>query len=185
MAGTKPGQRSNRGTWLLLKGAADYLGINHYNTDKVYYDHFGGWLKARLEPYSGPGWGVTQMGWGINPAGLKNEVMNIVNNYGHPKIFLTENGCAAVDQPDENGFVNDLDRIRYLREHIIALHEAIQEGANVQGYYVWSILDNYEWERGYSMKFGLIRVDPKTLDRIPKHSAAWYSEVIKNNGLTP
>jgi beta-glucosidase len=169
----------------LLKGAADYLGINHYNTDKVYYDHFGGWLKARLEPYSGPGWGVTQMGWGINPAGLKNEVMNIVNNYGHPKIFLTENGCAAVDQPDENGFVNDLDRIRFLREHIIALHEAIQEGANVQGYYVWSILDNYEWERGYSMKFGLIRVDPKTLDRLPKHSAAWYSEVIKNNGITP
>ena len=54
-----------------LHGAADYLGINHYNTDKVYYDHFGGWLKARLEPYSAPGWGVTQMGWGINPAGLK------------------------------------------------------------------------------------------------------------------
>ncbi len=125
------------------------------------------------------------MGWGINPAGLKNEVMNVTNNYGHPKIFLTENGCAAVDQPDENGFVNDLDRIRFLREHIIALHEAIQEGANVQGYYVWSILDNYEWERGYSMKFGLIRVDPETLDRVPKHSAAWYSEVIKMNGVSP
>ena len=169
----------------LLRGTADYLGINHYNTDKVYYDHFGGWLKARLVPYSAPGWGVTQMGWGINPAGLKNEVMNVANNYGHPKIFLTENGCAALDQPDESGFVNDLDRIRFLREHIIALHEAIQEGANVQGYYVWSILDNYEWERGYSMKFGLIRVDPDTLDRIPKHSAAWYSEVIKNNRVTP
>lgn len=169
----------------LLKGSSDYLGINHYNSDKVYYDHFGGWLKARLEPYSAPGWGVTQMGWGINPAGLKKEVLNIVNNYGHPKIFLTENGCAALDQPDENGFVNDLDRIRFLKEHIIALHEAIQEGANVKGYYVWSILDNFEWERGYSKKFGLIRIDPKTLDRIPKHSAAWYSDVIKNNGVTP
>lgn len=169
----------------LLKGSSDYLGINHYNSDKVYYDHFGGWLKARLEPYSAPGWGVTQMGWGINPAGLKKEVLNIVNNYGHPKIFLTENGCAAVDQPDENGFVNDLDRIRFLKEHIIALHEAIQEGANVQGYYVWSVLDNFEWERGYSKKFGLIRVDPETLDRFPKHSAAWYSDVIKNNGVTP
>ena len=111
--------------------------------------------------------------------------MNVANHYGQPKIFLTENGCAAADQPDENGFVDDLERIRFLREHIIALHETIQEGANVQGYYVWSILDNYEWERGYAMKFGLIRVDPETLDRIPKHSAAWYSEVIKNNGITP
>ncbi len=177
--------RIEAGDLELLKGSTDYLGINHYNSDKVYYDHFGGWLKARLVPYSAPGWGVTQMGWGINPDGLKNEVLNVAKNYSHPKLFLTENGCAAVDQPDENGFVNDLDRIRFLKEHIIALHEAIQEGADVRGYYVWSILDNFEWERGYSKKFGLIRVDPKTLDRIPKHSAAWYSEVIKNNGITP
>lgn len=169
----------------LLKSRADYLGINHYNSDKVYYDQFGGWLKARLEPYSAPGWGVTQMGWGINPQGLKKEVLNIAENYQHPKIFLTENGCAAADQADEKGFVNDLERIRFLKEHIIALHEAIQEGANVQGYYVWSILDNFEWERGYSKKFGLIRIDPETLERIPKHSAAWYSDVIRNNGLTP
>lgn len=166
-----------------LVGRTDYLGINHYNTDKVFYDHFGGWLKANLQPYSAPGWGVTEMGWGINPTGLKSEVMNIVHNYKNPKILLTENGCAAVDQPDENGFVNDHDRIRFLRAHIIALHEAIQEGANVAGYYVWSILDNFEWERGYSKKFGLVRVDPENLKRIPKLSASWYSEVIKDNGL--
>ena len=169
----------------LIKDRADFLGINHYNSDKVYYDHFGGWLKARLEPYSAPGWGTTQMGWGINPEGLKKEVLNIVENYGHPKIYLTENGCAAVDRTDETGYVDDLDRIRFLKAHIIALHEAIQQGANVQGYYVWSILDNFEWERGYSKKFGLIRVDPETLERIPKHSAAWYSEVIRNNGIKP
>ncbi len=164
-----------------LTGAADYLGINHYNSDKVYYDHSGGWLRARLEAYSAPGWGYTQMGWGINPAGLKAEVINIVNNYGHPKMFLTENGCSAVDIPDENGFVNDLDRIRFLRAHLIALHEAIEDGANVQGYYVWSILDNFEWERGYSNKFGLVRVDFQSLKRIPKQSSYWYSNVIKNN----
>lgn len=169
----------------LIKNRADYLGINHYTSDKVFYDHFGGWLKARLEPYSASGWGVTQMGWGINPEGLKKEVLNIVDNYRHPKIYLTENGCAAVDQADENGFVNDLDRVRYLKEHIISLHDAIQLGANVQGYYVWSILDNFEWERGYSKKFGLIRVDPETLDRVPKLSAAWYRDVIKNNGIKP
>ena len=166
-----------------LTGTADYLGINHYNSDKVYYDHFGGWLRARLEAYTAPGWGYTQMGWGINPSGLKAEVANIVNNYGHPKLFLTENGCAAVDIPDENGFVNDLDRIRFLRAHLIALHEAIEDGANVQGYYVWSILDNFEWDRGYSNKFGLVRVDFQSLERIPKQSAHWYSNVIKNNAV--
>jgi beta-glucosidase len=166
-----------------LTGAADYLGINHYNSDKVYYDHFGGWLRARLEAYAAPGWGYTQMGWGINPAGLKAEVMNIVNNYGHPKLFLTENGCSAIDIPDDNGFVNDLDRIRFLRAHLIALHEAIENGAKVQGYYVWSILDNFEWERGYSNKFGLVRVDFQSLKRIPKQSAYWYSNVIKNNAV--
>ncbi len=166
-----------------IQGRLDYLGINHYNTDKVYYDHFAGRLKARLEPYSAPGFGLTQMGWGINPRGLKSEVLNVHSNYGQPKIILTENGCAALDIPDQRGYVNDLERIRFLRAHIISLHEAIQEGANVKGYYVWSILDNFEWERGYSMKFGLIRVDPRSLERIPKHSAAWYSDVIANNGV--
>ena len=166
-----------------LSGSVDYLGINHYNSDLVFHDHFGGRLKARLVPYSAPGWGKTQMGWGINPGGLKAEVLNTHQNYHQPKIILTENGCAAAEIPDENGYVNDLERIRFLRAHIIALHEAIQEGAKVQGYYVWSILDNYEWERGYSMKFGLIRVEPGTLKRIPKHSAEWYSQVIARNGV--
>ena len=169
----------------VLQGAADYLGINHYTSDLVYYDHFGGWLKARLHPYSAPGWGQTQMGWGINPQGLKAEVLNIVDNYGHPKIYLTENGCAAYENPDQDGFVNDLDRIRFLRAHIIALHEAIKKGANVQGYYVWSILDNFEWERGYSKKFGLIRVDLDSFQRIPKQSFYWYRDVIKNNAVKP
>ena len=169
----------------ILQGAADYLGINHYNSDLVFSDLFGSWLKARLEPYSAPGWGQTQMGWGINPQGLKAEVLNIVDNYGHPKMYLTENGCAASEIPDQNGFVNDLDRIRFLRAHIIALHEAIEEGANVQGYYVWSILDNFECERGYSKKFGLVRVNLDTFQRIPKQSYYWYRDVIRNNAVKP
>jgi beta-glucosidase len=177
--------RIEEGDLEILKGSLDYLGINHYNSDKVYYDHFGSWLKARLEPYSAPGWGLTQMGWGINPAGLKEEVLNVHQNYNQPEIFLTENGCAAADIPDDNGFVNDLERIRFLRAHIIALHQAMQEGADVRGYYVWSILDNFEWERGYSKKFGLIRVDPSTLNRIPKRSAAWYRGIIHKNGINP
>ena len=168
----------------LIHNSADYLGLNHYNTDQVHFDIFGGWLKARLTPTSAPGWGPTEMGWGINPAGLKAEVLNIKENYGNPKLYLAENGCAMPDIPDENGFVADYDRIHYLRAHIIALHEAMQEGANVHGYFVWSILDNFEWERGYSKRFGLVRVDPDTLKRTPKQSAYWYRDVIRSNSIT-
>ena len=83
----------------------------------------------------------------------------------------------------ENGFVADWDRIRFLAAHIQALHRAIQEGADVHGYYVWSILDNFEWERGYGPRFGLVRVDYGTLDRIPKQSGYWYSEMTRQNAL--
>ncbi len=167
----------------IIHNSADYLGLNHYNSDLVHFDIIGGWLKARLTPYSAPSWGRTEMGWGINPAGLKAEVLNIKQNYGNPKVYLAENGCAMPDIPDEHGFVADYDRINYLRAHIIALHESIQKGANVQGYFVWSILDNFEWERGYSKRFGLVRVDTDTLKRIPKQSAYWYRDVIRENRI--
>jgi len=162
----------------------DFLGLNHYNSDLVSFDLFGGLNKARLTPYSAPGWGRTEMNWGIHPMGLKGEVMHIKENYGNPALYLTENGCAMPDQPDENDFVADWDRIRFIQAHIHALHEAIQEGANVKGHFVWSIFDNFEWERGYSRRFGLVRVDYKTLKRTPKQSAHWFSEVIKQNGIT-
>ncbi len=167
----------------VIKTPTDFIGINHYNSDLVHFDLFGGPLKARLSPYSAPGWSMTEMGWGINPAGLKAEVLNVTRNYGQPTILLTENGCAFPDQPDENGFVKDWARIRFLAAHIQALHEAIQEGANVIGYNVWSFFDNFEWERGYSKRFGIVRVDYDTLQRIPKQSAYWLRDVIAENGL--
>jgi beta-glucosidase len=162
----------------------DYLGLNHYNSDLVSFDLLGGLNKARLTPFSSPGWGQTEMGWGIHPAGLKGEVNYIKENYGNPALYLTENGCAMPDLPDQNGFVRDWDRIRFIQAHLQALHEAIQEGANVKGYFVWSIFDNFEWERGYSKRFGLVRIDFETLERIPKQSAHWYGRVIANNGFT-
>jgi beta-glucosidase len=161
----------------------DFLGINYYNTDKVAFDVFGGLNKARLIPYSAPGWCRTEMGWGIDPDGLRLEVLDVTRKYGQPKIYLTENGCAMPDTPESGGFVMDWDRVRYLSAHIHALHQAIQEGADVRGYYAWSILDNFEWERGYGHRFGLVRVDYATLRRIPKKSAHWYGEVIRRNGV--
>ncbi len=165
----------------LLDHAVDFLGVNHYNTDLVQFDLFGGWLKARLTPYSAPGWGSTTMGWGINPAGIEAELLDLKENYGNPKVYITENGCAMPDQADEDDFVADWDRIRFLAAHLLHVHRAIERGANVKGYFVWSIFDNFEWERGYSQRFGLVRVNYRTLRRIPKQSAYWYREVITSN----
>jgi len=97
---------------------------------------------------------------------------------------VTENGCAFPDKPDERGFVEDWARINYLRGHLRAVHDAIEAGADVRGYLVWSLMDNFEWAMGYGPRFGIVRVDYETLVRIPKQSALWYREVIANNGIT-
>jgi beta-glucosidase len=124
------------------------------------------------------------MKWGIHPMGLRDELIYIKENYGNPKLYVTENGCAMPDVPDEKGFVADWDRIRYIKSHIQGLHEAIAAGVNLHGYFVWSIFDNFEWERGYGPRFGLVRVNYETLERIPKQSAYWFSEVAKQNSIT-
>jgi beta-glucosidase len=168
----------------LIHQPMDYLGLNYYNTDTVTYDIFAGLNKARTTPYSSAGWGQTEMKWGIHPMGLKDELFYIKKNYGNPKLYVTENGCAMPDIPDEKGFVADWDRINYLRSHLQVLHETIKEGVNVNGYFVWSILDNFEWERGYGPRFGLVRVNYETLKRTPKKSAYWFSEVEKQNSIS-
>ena len=168
----------------LISQPIDFLGLNYYNSDYVAFDLFGGLNKARLTPYSAHGWGRTEMNWGIDPGGIKREVLYVKENYGNPKLYLMENGCAMPDNPDKNDFVADWDRINFLRAHLHALHDAISEGANVQGYIVWSILDNFEWERGYSKRFGLVRVNYESLTRTPKQSAYWYRDVIADNAVS-
>jgi beta-glucosidase len=168
----------------LIHQKMDYLGLNYYNTDTVAFDVFGGLNKARLTPCSAAGWGLTEMKWGIDPDGLKRELLYVKHNYGNPKILVMENGCAMPDVPDGAGYVADWDRIRYMSSHLQALHEAIQEGADVHGYFAWSMFDNFEWERGYGPRFGLVRVNYETLERFPKQSAYWFSEVIKQNSIT-
>lgn len=168
----------------LIHQPMDYMGLNYYNTDIVSYDVFAGLNKARITPYSAAGWGQTEMKWGIHPMGLKDELVYIKENYGNPKLYVTENGCAMPDIPDDKGFVADWDRIHYIKSHIHGLHEAIQAGVNVHGYFVWSVFDNFEWERGYGPRFGLIRVNYETMQRIPKQSAYWFSKVVKENSIS-
>jgi beta-glucosidase len=98
-------------------------------------------------------------------------------------IYITENGCGAADQPAHDGMVHDTDRVMFLRNYLAALQRATQDGTPVRGYFLWSLLDNFEWSSGYATRFGLVHVDYATQKRTPKLSAAYYSEVIRRNGL--
>jgi beta-glucosidase len=97
--------------------------------------------------------------------------------------LITENGAAMDDQPDASGFVDDQDRIAYLRDHLAVVHELIADRIPVGGYFAWSLMDNFEWAYGYTQRFGLIRVDYDTLARTPKASAAWYAGVTRANAV--
>lgn len=161
----------------------DFVGVNYYMTHAVAHDVNGTLLKTASKMVSAPGWGRTEMNWEVNPPGLTAVLRDLKEKYGNPPLIVTENGCALRDTPDENGFVYDRGRVNFIREHLLAIHQAIQAGADVRGYYVWSLMDNFEWVEGYRPRFGIVRVDYATGERVPKHSALWYRQVIAANGV--
>ncbi|WP_218221058.1 GH1 family beta-glucosidase [Nesterenkonia sp. Act20] len=123
---------------------------------------------------------ATSMGWEVFPQGLKDLLMRLHREYTGPAgvaLYVTENGAAYPDQPDAQDFVQDDDRLSYIREHLRAVRDAMDAGADVRGYFVWSLLDNFEWAFGYDRRFGIVRVDYDTLQRTPKASAHWYAQV--------
>jgi beta-glucosidase len=107
-----------------------------------------------------------------------------VSDLWHPKaMFITENGCSSDDVPNAVGAIEDTDRVMYLRNHIVNVHRAAAEGYPIKGYFLWSLLDNFEWCDGYSKRFGIHYVDFKTQKRTPKLSAEWYRNVIARNAV--
>lgn len=166
-----------------IRQPLDMLGVNYYNAETISFDVDGSLLKARAQPLSEPGWGQTAMGWGIAPSGLTAVLTELHDRYPGLPMMITENGCAVDEQPDAAGWYDDQGRIDYLRAHIQALGTAMDRGVDVRGYLLWTLLDNFEWAFGYSRKFGLVAVEPGTLRRIPKASAAWYTSVARSNGL--
>ncbi|MCT7959101.1 GH1 family beta-glucosidase [Laspinema sp. D1] len=167
----------------LIATPIDFVGINYYFTLNVAFAQWGGLFKLDSNQVSAPCWGQTEMGWGVNPAGLTSVLLDFKNHYGNPKLYITEGGCALQDTPNYEGFVEDWGRINYLRSHFIAAHNAIADGVNLHGYYVWSLIDNFEWAHGFSARFGLVRVEFDSGKRIPKQSAWWYREVMNRNGV--
>lgn len=190
-----------------LNGSSDFFGLNHYSTSMI-----AGWdtetadAKARgdaqinygadrgVKNGEGKGWPVSDMGWPIVPWGLTKLLQYVHQTYS-PKegIVITENGIAVDENlPDAQEF-----RINYYRRYIKAVHDAlhasdngIDDGmgltsvkANVQGYFLWSLMDNFEWALGYTKRFGLYYVDYKTQKRTPKAAVKWYTEVVTNNSV--
>ncbi|WP_055478667.1 GH1 family beta-glucosidase [Sphaerimonospora mesophila] len=119
----------------------------------------------------------------IYPEGLYDVVTRLTRDYPRVPLVITENGLPTLDEPGPDGRVRDEGRIAFLRDHLAALHRAVEEGARVEGYHVWSLLDNFEWAQGYSQRFGIVYVDYATQKRIPKDSALWYRDVVKTGEL--
>lgn len=162
----------------IISVANDFLGVNFYTR------HVAKWANDSLLQVDlvASGLPVTDMGWEIAPDGLYELLSRLKREYTELPLYITENGAAFADSLDR-GQVDDHQRIDYLREHFIAAHRFIVEGGNLQGYYVWSFLDNFEWAFGYSKRFGIVYVDYPTQERIPKASAKWYQRVASENQI--
>jgi beta-glucosidase len=125
----------------------------------------------------------TETGWEVFAPALTDTLVWVKQRYGNPATYVTENGAAFFDPPALDGdHLADPLRVDYLRKHITAVHAAIAQGADVRGYFVWSLLDNFEWSLGYSKRFGIVHVDFETQKRTPKDSALFYAKVIASRG---
>ncbi|MHB1509902.1 MAG: GH1 family beta-glucosidase [Acidimicrobiales bacterium] len=128
---------------------------------------------------------TTAMGWEVAPAALSELLVRVRDDYGTFPIYITENGAACNDYVDPRGEIRDSERIRYVRAHLEAVLDARDAGVDIRGYFLWSLLDNFEWAYGYSKRFGLTWVDFSSGARIPKASFSWYADTIKHNALVP
>ena len=165
----------------LIRQNLDFIGVNYYTRNVTRVDANNWPLKAA--PVRQPQGTYTETGWEVYPQGLTDTLLWVKRRYGDLPLYVTENGAAFFDPPTaEGGEVCDPLRVAYLRKHIGAVREAIQQGADVRGYFVWSLLDNFEWALGYSKRFGIVHVDYATQQRTPKASAEFYTRVIASHG---
>ncbi|QNE78937.1 beta-glucosidase [Streptomyces finlayi] len=175
----------------------DFLGVNYYTPTLVSAATVDGahtsdghgisehspWPGADQVAFHRPPGSTTAMGWAVDPSGLYDLLRDLKREFPALPLIITENGAAFDDYVDPAGTVHDPDRIAYLRSHLSAVHRAIADGVDVRGYFLWSLLDNFEWGYGYSKRFGAVYVDYPTGRRTPKSSARWYAEVARSGAL--
>jgi len=182
------------GDLAVISAPMDFLGINYYTPAVVraaaYREPEPARRTAMDNAFTGeplPGARRTEMGWSVAPDTLEELLVSLRRRYGTdlPPVFITENGSAEADTQSADGRVHDTDRIAYLSGHTHAVARAVEAGVNVRGYYVWSLLDNFEWAYGYSKRFGIIHVDYATQHRTPKSSFHWYKGLIAAQKASP
>jgi beta-glucosidase len=164
-----------------IRQKVDFLGVNYYAP-----------MYQRIDPNGllGTNWGAlpqgmqtTGMTWAVDPTGLNDILGTIRDEYGNPRVYITENGAFFDEAPGTSGRVDDQKRIAYLRDHITAAHRAIADGVNLGGYFIWTLVDNWEWAHGFTATFGLARLDRATLTRTPKASFDWFARITGSNAV--
>jgi beta-glucosidase len=170
----------NSGELRQARQPIDFIGVNYYLRIVVRDDPSGRLTRTAIVPQLASA--HTAMGWEIYPSGLTDTLLWLKERYGNLPLYITENGAAYDDVLFPNGAVSDTQRVQYLIDHLRAAERAIEAGANLRGYFVWSLLDNFEWACGYSKRFGIVYVDFKSQRRVPKASARFYANVIRSNG---
>jgi beta-glucosidase len=176
----------------LIGVPVDFIGINYYAPHYVkpadpaaaHADEMPVGGSAEFVSFNPREFPLTAMGWIVEPDGLYDTLMTVTSELPSGcRLYITENGCAAEDYIDPNGVVNDVERIEYLEGHLGAVWQAIQDGAPLDGYFHWSLMDNFEWAAGYQKRFGLVFVEYASQQRISKRSAAVYREIAETNTL--
>jgi beta-glucosidase len=165
------------GDLAVISAPLDAVGVNYYSPTSLSARPDSP-LPFRMEPI--PGYPTTAFGWPVIPAGLTEMLTIMKDRYGDrlPPVYITENGCSVRDEITGDGTVDDQPRISYLDGHLRALHAAMTAGVDVRGYFIWSLMDNFEWSEGFHQRFGLVHVDFQTQRRTPKASFAWYRDFI-------
>jgi beta-glucosidase len=174
------GPRVQPGDMDLIRQPIDFLGINNYTRMVVRHQPGGNAIHTAEAPPRGPGHQYTAMDWEVFPDGLYEILTRVKRDYPAIPLYVTENGAAFDDRLDD-GRVDDLDRVTYLRGYTAACARAIADGVPLKGYFCWSLTDNFEWGFGFSRRFGIVYVDFATQRRVVKASGYWYRELIESS----
>jgi beta-glucosidase len=167
-----------------IAAGSDFIGVNYYTRRIVSARTGDGPWPWTVEP-ARTGSARTDLGWEIVPDDLEALLLRLHADYPGTPLMITENGAIYGDEPGDDGAVHDTRRTAFLHAHLAATHRAITAGAPVEGYYHWSLLDNFEWAMGYWPRFGLVHVDRATQRRTIKDSGHWYARAARAGAIPP
>ena len=172
---------TEEGDAAIIAEPIDFLGINNYT--RILVEASGSEDAFMGNPINPPDAEYTEMGWEVYPQGLYELLIRVHRDYGPLPLYITENGAAFPDELKKDGTIDDPRRINYLQTYLLETWKAVEDGVPLKGYFVWTLMDNFEWAFGFSKRFGLIYVDHPTQKRYLKNSAHWYKKMISRNGL--